>query len=106
MGMFLEYDAQAIHDNIISRLQEATGEVLPEGDERRVFAEALTAYMLAVLADVEDVAKQKMLRYARGEVLDGLGEMYGCERIEAEPATCTLRFTVPAAQPYAVTVPV
>ncbi|MBQ9000945.1 MAG: baseplate J/gp47 family protein [Eggerthellaceae bacterium] len=105
MGMFLEYDAQTIHDSIISRLQEATGEVLPEGDERRVFAEAMTAYMLAVLSTVEDVAKQKMLRYARGEVLDALGEMYGCERIGAEAASCTLRFTIPEAVAYAVTVP-
>lgn len=105
MGMFLDYDAKAIHDEILSYLQAATGEVLPEGDERRVFAEAMTAYMLAVLADIEDVAKQKMLRYARGEVLDALGEMYGCTRIPAVAATCTLRFSIASALSYAVTVP-
>ena len=105
MGMFLEYDAQTIHDEIISYLQDATGEVLPEGDERRIFAEALTAYMLALQADIEDVAKQKMLRFARGEALDCLGEMYGCERLAAENATCTLRFSVASAVSYDLTIP-
>jgi len=105
MGMFLDFDAQTIHDKIISYLQDAAGEVLPEGDERRVFAEALTAYFLSVLADVEDVAKQKMLRYARGEVLDCLGEMYGCTRIIAVAATCTLRFSIATAQSFDLIVP-
>lgn len=105
MGLFLDYDAQTIHDQIIGYLQSAAGEVFPEGDERRIFAEAMTAYMLAILADVEDVAKQKMLKYARGEVLDALGEMYGCERILAEAATCTLRFTIGAAVSYDLVVP-
>ena len=105
MGMFLDFDAQTIHDKIISILQTATGEVLPEGDERRVFAEAMTAYFLSVLADVDDVAKQKMLKYARGEVLDCLGEMYGCTRILAVAATCTLRFSISAAESYDLAIP-
>ena len=59
MGLFLDYDAQTIHDKIIGYLQSAAGEVFPDGDERRIFAEAMTAYMLAILADIDDVAKQK-----------------------------------------------
>ena len=105
MGMFLDYDAQTIHDEIIEYLQAETDEVLPEGDERRIFAEALTAYFLALKADIDDVAKQKMLRYARGDALDCLGEMYGCERILAVPATCTLRFSVDEAESYSLVVP-
>ena len=105
MGMFLDCDAQTSHDELISILQEATGEVLPEGDERRIFAEALTAYLLVLKADIEDVAKQKMLRYARGDALDALGEMYGATRILAVEATCTLRFSVSVAQSYNLTIP-
>ena len=105
MGLFLDYDAQTIHDRIIGYLQSAAGEVFPEGDERRIFAEAMTAYMLSILADIDDVAKQKMLKYARGEVLDALGEMYGCERILAEEATCMLRFTIDEAVSYDLVVP-
>lgn len=105
MGLFLDYDAQTIHDEIIGYLQAGAGEVLPEGDERRTFGEAMTAYFLAVKADVDDVAKQKMLKYARGEVLDALGEMYGCERIVAVAATCTLRFEIAQAVSYDLVVP-
>lgn len=98
MGIFLETDAQTIYDDVITKLQEGCGEVLPEGDERRIFADAMTAYLLAVLGDCEDVAKQKMLAYARGEALDAIGEMYGCERTQGSPATVMLEFTLEAAR--------
>lgn len=92
--MFIDFDAEGVLDDVIGYLQDKCGEELPEGDERRMFAEALTAYLVALKADVDDVAKQKMLRYARGEALDCIGEMYGCERIAAVRATCTLRFSI------------
>ena len=38
-----------------------------------------------------------MLRYARGEVLDALGERYACYRIPARSAKTTLRFTLNSA---------
>ena len=106
MGLFIDYDAKTIHDEIIAYLQDACGEVLPEGDERRIFAEAITAYMLSVIADIDDVAKQKMLRYARGEVLDCLGEMYGCTRLPGVAASCTLRFSISEALGYDAAIPV
>lgn len=105
MGLFIDYDAQTVHDGVIEFIQEYIGEVLPEGDERRLFADAMTAYLIAVMADVEDVAKQKMLAYARGEVLDGIGEMYGCSRVEAERATCTLRFRLDEAEVDDIDIP-
>lgn len=105
MGIFLETDAQTIYDDVITKLQEGCGEVLPEGDERRIFADAMTAYLLAVLTDCEDVAKQKMLAYARGEALDAIGEMYGCERTAGSPATVTLEFTLDEARPQVTYIP-
>lgn len=105
MGLFTEYDAQTIHDKVIEHLQDSVGEVLPAGDERRIFAESMTAYLVAVLADVEDVAKQKTLKFARGEVLDAIGEMYGCERVKAQPASCTLRFELDEALTDDVEIP-
>lgn len=92
--MLIDFDSESVLDDVVGYLQDRCGEELPEGDERRMFAESLTAYLVALKADVDDVAKQKMLKYARGEVLDCIGEMYGCERIAAERATCTLRFSV------------
>lgn len=106
MGMFLDFDAATVKDDVISYLQEACGEELPEGDERRMFAEGLTAYLVALKADVEDVARQKTLAYARGDVLDAIGEMYGCSRVAAERARCTLRFEVDEALTEDILIPV
>lgn len=106
MGLLIDFDAEGILDDVIGYLQDRCGEELPEGDERRMFAEGLTAYLVALKADVDDVGKQKMLKHARGEVLDGIGEMYGCERIAAERATCTLRFGLDEALSEDVPIPV
>lgn len=103
--MLIDFDAANVLDDVVGYLQDRCGEELPEGDERRIFAESLTAYLVALKADVDDVARQKMLRYARGEVLDCIGEMYGCERIAAERATCTLRFSVDEATAEDIAVP-
>lgn len=105
MGIFLETDARAVYDDVITRLQEGCGEVLPEGDERRIFADAMTAYLLAVIGDCEDVARQKMLAYARGAALDAIGDMYGCSRMEGTPATVELEFTLAAARAQATPIP-
>lgn len=103
--MLIDFDAESVLDDVVGYLQDRCGEELPEGDERRMFAEALTAYLVALKADVDDAAKQKMLRYARGEVLDCIGEMYGCERIAAERATCTLRFSIDEAATEDIAIP-
>lgn len=106
MPLFMDKTAQEAHDDVISWLQERVGEELPEGDERRIFAEALTAYLVAVSSDFADRARQRLLRYARGSALDAIGEMYGCDRLLAQSATCTLRFSVEEPASHDVAVPI
>lgn len=91
---FIETDAGQIYDFIMYVLENGVTEELYPGDERRIFGEALASLTLALYSTMNDSAKQATLRYARGEVLDALGEFAGVYRIEALPATTTVRFSL------------
>lgn len=91
---FITTDAGLIYQEIITSLESGVDEPLYPGDERRIFGEALVAIIVAVYNAVNDAARQKMLRYARGAVLDALGERVDVVRIPPTEATTTLRFSL------------
>lgn len=105
MGMFIETDANKILASILIKLQSDIGETLYSGDERRIFAMAIGALLITENNSIEDAGKQNLLRYARGEVLDGIGEIPACTRIAATYATTTLKFTKTPTVTSAVTIP-
>lgn len=102
---FIETDAGQIYDFIMYVLENGVTEELYPGDERRIFGEALAALTLALYSTMNDSAKQATLRYARGEVLDALGEFAGVYRIEAMPAMTTLRFSLKEAVNQNIIIP-
>lgn len=91
---FIETDAGKIYDFIMYVLENGVTEELYPGDERRIFGETLATLVVALYSTMNDSAKQSTLRYARGDVLDALGEFAGVFRIEALPATTTVRFSL------------
>ncbi|MDE7425584.1 MAG: baseplate J/gp47 family protein [Lachnospiraceae bacterium] len=105
MGVFTETDAQELYSSVIGQLQEDCDETLTEGDERRIFGEAIVALLVGVYNKIDDVAKQTMLRYARGEILDLIGEMYDCERLQAKKAKTVVRYSLKSAYTAPITIP-
>lgn len=101
----VDVDTSAIYSDVLVNLEQGVSEALYPGDERRIFGEALVAVLATYLAKANDASRQTFLRYARGKVLDALGERLGVERIAATPATTTLKFTLSAAQTGAITIP-
>ena len=98
-------DAGDIYDDLVSSVEQAVGEPLYPGDERRVFAEALAALLARAYGAVNDAARQTMVRYARGEVLDAIGARLGVQRIPPSPAETVLRFSLAAPKESSVVVP-
>lgn len=94
MGVFTETDAAVLYDTVINKLQEDIGETLYPGDERRIFGESMVAWTVIVFNTVDDVTKQSMLRYARGTILDAIGDGYDCTRMEAGKAITMLKFSL------------
>ena len=91
---FITTDAEMIFDEVITTLEGAVSEPLYPGDERRIFGEALVPLFVGMYNAMNDAARQKMLRYARGDVLDALGERVGVERLSPAEASTVLRFSV------------
>ena len=102
---FTKTDAGEIYNDIITALEQTVGEPLYPGDERRIFGEGLVAVMVALFHELNDVAKQRMLRWARGTVLDALGYRTGTERLQPVPAKTLLRFSVSNPQEQNIVIP-
>lgn len=95
---FVTTDAAEIYNTVIQSLMDEVNEPLYPGDERRIFGEAVVAVMVAMYNLFNDRAKQRTLQYARGEVLDALGERMNVTRAEPSHAHATFRFSVQTAQ--------
>lgn len=102
---FVETDSQKIYDNIIINFQNALQKVLYPGDERRLFLEQEIAVIVAMYNAINDSAKQNLLRFARGEVLDAIGEDKDTPRLEAQKATVTVRFTLSSVRAENIIIP-
>lgn len=102
---FVTTDTQSIYNSVLDNIMDAVNEPLYPGDERRIFAEALIMVLVAVYNDLNDAAQQRTLRYARGYVLDTIGEMRNTERLSPSPANDMFRFSVSAAQPNNIIIP-
>lgn len=102
---FVETDSAKLYTAIIGALMDNCNEALYPGDERRIFGEALVAVFVSLYSEFNDKMQQRTLRYARGTVLDAIGERYGVERLSASAASATFRFSVSAAQTENIIIP-
>lgn len=98
-------DAATIYNTLISELEKGAGEPLYPGDERRIYGEALVAVFVALYNTLDDVGRQTLLRYARGEVLDAIGERLDTPRLEGNKAATTMRFSVSAPRATNIIIP-
>ena len=93
---FTTTDSAKIYTTVIGALMDYADEALYPGDERRIFGEALVAVLVSVYNEFNDKMKQRTLRYARGNVLDAIGERLGVERLSPASAYATFRFSTSA----------
>ncbi|MBD5469203.1 MAG: baseplate J/gp47 family protein [Lachnospiraceae bacterium] len=91
---FITINTSEIYEKVISTLESGCSEELYPGDERRIFGEAIVPLVVALYSSINDACRQKMLRYARGEVLDALGDNRGVTREAAVAAKTVERFGV------------
>ena len=102
---FIENDPESVISEVLNHLTLSTGETLYPGDERRIFGEALAAVLINERSKINDQTRQRFLRFARGVVLDYLGEFLNVTRLAPSPSYATFRFTVSAPQPTNIIIP-
>lgn len=98
-------DASEVYETVLTTLEQGVDEPLYPGDERRIYAEALVLILVHVFESINSAAKQTMLRFASGEVLDAIGERLNVYRIAATKAMTTVRFNVESALDSDVNIP-
>ena len=102
---FVETDSAKLYTSIIGSLMDSCDEALYPGDERRIFGEGIVALFVSMFSLFNDKAKQRTLRYARGNVLDAIGDRHSIPRLEPTKATAVFRFSVAVSQGENIIIP-
>lgn len=103
---FVESDTESLAASIISGYERETGRTLYPADPVRVFLLYLAQVISQERAIMNDIAKQNVPRYARGEKLDSLSEIFrDIHRLGAVSAKTTLRFEISELQSIATIIP-
>lgn len=93
---YLTYDPQEIWDTMVLNYVEAGGDILYPGDEKEMLLRSMQANIVQIFAGVDNALRMQTLRYAVGDYLDILGDLRGCDRIEASAATASVTITTNA----------
>lgn len=91
---FFDYDADALINEAVEIFDETLGESTGDADERRLVLMALMQVLISVGAKINVAGLNNLLRTATGEYLDAIGETALTPRIQAQPASVTMRFTL------------
>lgn len=102
---FVDTDAANIEAAVITMYEGITSRSLAQGDPVRLFLQAMAAIIIQQRILINESAKQNLLAYAQGHVLDHMGALVGVNRLGASAAQTRIRFTLSAVQPQAVTIP-
>lgn len=103
---FVQTDSGAVLNELISKYEELTGRTLLPADPDKLFISWVADIIVQERALLNYAANQNIPSRANGENLDALGEfLYGIVRPQAEPAECTVEFTISAPQSTAIVIP-
>lgn len=103
---FVDTNAREINLKIINEFEEILGEPLYPGDERRIFLQQLTPLIVGLKHNINDSAKQNLLRYSRNEKLDCIGEdIFFTERLAAQKANCLCKCRLSKVQDIDIIIP-
>lgn len=98
-------DPAVVEREMVALFEKMTGRTLQPAQPERVFISLMAYRETLVRMQIQDVALQNTVAFARAPMLDYLGELVGTTRLPATPAGATLRFTLSAPQNVPVTVP-
>lgn len=103
---FVDTDTETLVNSLITSYEKFTGRTLYPADPARLFILWIADIIIQEREIINESAKQNVPRYAEGDYLDSLAEIFkDTERLQAQPAQTVLRFYISALQPSAQTVP-
>lgn len=103
--IFITRDSDAITAEMIAAYEAETGKSLQPAQVERVLINLIAYRETLIRIGIQEAAKQNLVEYAVFPIIDYIGELVDVERLEAQAAICTIRFTLTETQAFAVTVP-
>lgn len=103
---FVDTDTETLVNALIQSYEMFTGRTLYPADPARLFILWVADIIVQERVNIDFSARQNVPRYAEGEYLDSLAELFkDTYRLEPEKAKTTLRFTLSIPLEVATTVP-
>lgn len=103
---FVETDTNTVVNALIQSYEAFTGRTLYPADPARLFILWVADIIIQERVNIDFSARQNVPRYAEGEYLDSLAELFkDAYRLEPEKAKTTLRFTLSIPLEVATIVP-
>lgn len=102
---FAEKDAETVKTEIIKKYEEASGRTLAQGDPIRLFLLTIADVIIHQRELINFTGKMNLLAYAEGDYLDHLGALLDVGRIQSQPASVTLKFTLSTTENGAMVIP-
>ena len=103
---YVETDTETIVNALIQGYEKIAGRTLYPADPARLFILWVADIIVQERVNIDFSAKQNIPRYAEGEYLDSLAELFkGAERLEPEKARTTLQYTLSIPLEVATTIP-
>lgn len=92
---FVDTDTNTLVRSLIAAYEKITGTTLAPASPERLFISWVADIIVQQRVLINWAAKQNIPRYARGEYLDSLAELFkGVQRLPAKAATTTIRFRI------------
>lgn len=103
---FVDSDTETVANEMIQSYEAKTGRTLYPADPARLMILWAASIIVQERVNIDFSAKQNVPRYATGDYLDSLAELFkDTERLEPETAKTTLRFTLSIALDVATIIP-
>lgn len=102
---FTLFDAESEMDMLVEKFEEASGEVLYEGDERETLLKCMLYIMETLMNEINAQANNTLALFCDEAHLIYMGAQQNTYRLPAEPAKVTVRFTISDQALADVTIP-
>lgn len=101
---FAAADPQAVDIEVVATVEALLGRKLERADPLRIFLRGVEAVIIQQRLLIDQAAKQNLLSYATGDVLDHMGIARLCERLPATAAVTTVEVTLSTAREVSTTI--
>ncbi|WP_416739208.1 baseplate J/gp47 family protein [Pseudomonas sp. NFX71] len=103
---FIKIDPAATEAKLIARYEKKSGKTLYPAQIERLYINQIAYAVSRLQMGIQHAGEQLLVRFARGVILDYLGELVATPRLLAQAARCTLRFTMPTPVTRSLLIPV